>query len=130
MGVSVTIDPIRAAAGRIVLGYIIATIAVLFFQAPRTQPVATARSDIEAGAELDSDRAEALNRIGLIREAGPAGLSTDIILRPSIRAEHSQNECEARPCHQRDPHYHVLSSRLQDPRAAGSPSCWADRFND
>src|SRR6516164_3971914 len=107
MGVSV------AAAGRIVLGYISAAIAVLFFKAPRIQPVATACSDIEAGVELYSDRAEALDHIGLIREAGPAGLSTDIILRPSIRADRSQNACEARPCHQRDPHYHCFSSRLQ-----------------
>src|SRR6516164_5382187 len=127
IGVTVAADPPRAF---VVLGNAIAAMAVLFFEAPRPQLVAASHPDIVAGVKVHGDRALARDRVGLIGEAGPAGLITTIILCRSAEAERSQNKCDARSCHQREWRHHSCSSHLQWWHAAALAFGSAKRGDD
>src|SRR5215467_2078855 len=97
-------DPIRDVISHTVFGGVVAAIAVLLFEAPLRQLVAAARPDIVASVEPHGDRTQAVDRVRLVRETGPAGLSTKVILRPGIRAKRSQHEYEDRPGRE-EPHH-------------------------
>src|SRR5271169_5508245 len=82
MGVSVATDPTRALPE---FGHVVPPIAVLLFDAQRPPLVAAAHPDVVASVKLHGNRTQAIDCIGLIGQAGPPRLSTNIILSASIR---------------------------------------------
>ena len=88
IGVPIAADPVDAVAGcSETVCHIVLAIAVFLLKPPRPPLVAAAKAGVEAGVKSHGDRNEAGDRVGLVWQACPPRLGTEIVLSPRVGSE-------------------------------------------